>query len=313
MPRNQYTQWPKSVVTWRRGETLCISVVFSWQLEQALARAHEHHKKTGGPVEIGGPAIDMVRLRVVDLVSSVDAFQPGRWGPWLSFPKRPRAECRGRVGTVDVVEMMNPLATFTSRGCPNSCSFCAVPLTEGAFRELRRWRPAPIICDNNLLASSKKHFSRVIESMRRFDRTDFNQGLDCRLFTSWHAGKIAELRNPKVRFAFDCAAIESDLMDAIDTALRAGIPRRRIGVYVLVGFYDDLTEALCRLEKVRSLKIRPNPMRYQPLLTPKKNSFVAPGWSERKLRDVMRYYSGLRWFGHIPFEEYRNTTMKGTA
>lgn len=296
--------WPKNPVTWMRGTTLCVSVVFTWQVEDAFVLGRDYHRATGGDVEIGGPAIELVRRP-----------RESVWNPrrgWLRFPKVPKDD----DGVVDVLGLMNPDATFTTRGCPNKCVFCSVPRIEGPFRELERWRPAPIVCDNNLLACSRRHFERVLVSLERFDRVDFNQGLDCRRLTSWHVGLLGQLRNKgikvKVRFAFDRANVKVRLFGAIDRVLGVGIPRQDIGVYVLVGFRDTPEAAVERLETVRELGIRPNPMRYQPLTTGKKNSYVhkAGGWTERKLRDVMRYYSNLRYFGSIPFSEYRNTTIR---
>jgi len=42
---------------------------------------------------------------------------------------------------VDVLRLHNPDATFTTRGCPRACPFCAVPRIEGKFRELRKGGP----------------------------------------------------------------------------------------------------------------------------------------------------------------------------
>jgi len=62
-----------------------------------------------------------------------------------------------------------------------------------------------------------------------------------------------------------------------------------------------------RLELVRSWGVMPNPMRYQPLDTLEKNSYVDPNWTERELLGTMRYYSKLNWLGGFPFEEYNKT------
>ena len=283
---------------------MCVSVVFTWQFRSALTMGYKHHRATGGDVEIGGPAVELVRR------PNESVWNPRR--RWLRFPRVPRDD----KGVVDVMGLVNPDATFTTRGCPNKCGFCAVPRVEGSFRELKRWRPAPIVCDNNLLACSQRHFERVLVSLKQFGRADFNQGLDCRLLRLWHADQLGRLykggTKVKVRFAFDRMNVQSRLLEAIDRVLTSGIPRQSIGVYVLIGFNDTPEEAIERLEIVRMLKIRPNPMRYQPLRALKKNSYVyeGGGWTERKLRDVMRYYSGLRYFGSIPFSEYRNTTIR---
>ena len=269
--------WSRSLRWWKHGGVLHISVVFSWDLGHAeeLARSHK------GKVVAGGPAVKLCGA------------------PW--------ADETPEETPFDVLAMHNPLATFTTRGCPNSCAYCAVPKLEGVFRELKTWKLNPIVCDNNLVAASRKHFARVIESLRPFPFVDFNQGFEAGRFTPWHANEIAKLHHPKVRFAFDYAANEKSVADAIQTARSAGLRNRDLGVYVLLGWKDTPEDALYRLEKVREWGIRPNPMRYQPLDVYRRNDYVAPGWNERLLRDVMKYYSRLRWLEHLTFEEYQKS------
>ncbi|MCP4651556.1 MAG: hypothetical protein GY853_15950 [PVC group bacterium] len=197
----------------------------------------------------------------------------------------------------------NPCAAFTTRGCPNKCSFCAVPKLEGEFREVD-FRPAPVICDNNFLEASISHIKRVVDSVKKFSLVDFNQGLDAKRFTKQKADILGKLKC-KVRFAFDSWNKESAVKDAIDLCRER--TTKDIGVYCLIGYNDTPEEARERLELIRSWGIRPNPMRYQPLDAEVKNGFVAEGWDERELKKTMRYYSRLVWLGHIPFKDFQET------
>lgn len=257
-------QWRKGIASWKVGRLLYISVPFTWLMEDAERLADEH----GDAYLIGGPG----------------TMQP-------SF-------CEG----FDPILFHNPCATFTTRGCPNQCSFCAVPKIEGEFKQLAAWRPAPVICDNNLLACTMAHFSRVIESLKHFPACDFNQGLDSWLFKRKHADMIATLKHPMIRFAFDHINQETNVHDAIRTARDAGL--KDIGVYVLIGYKDTPDDAKYRLEKVREWGIRPNPMRFQPLDALDKNDYVAENWTEKELRKMVKYYSRLRWFEHIPYQDF---------
>ena len=266
--------WRRGFVWWKAGGALYLSVPFTWLMAEAKAMAESFK----GTVYAGGPAVKLLAA------------------PWAQTPD---------YCPYDVLAMHNPLATFTTRGCPNRCGFCAVPKIEGDFRELKDWKPAPVVCDNNLLAATKGHFKRVIDSLRQFPDVDFNQGLEAKRFTSWHADQIARLKNPMVRFAFDHVNAESRVADAIATAQAAGL--RNFHVYVLVGYRDSPEDARYRLEKVREWGIRPNPMRYQPLDTEERDAYVGPRWTNGLLRDVVRYYSKLRWLEHIPFEEYHRS------
>ncbi len=268
--------WPKSITTWEIGKTLYISVPFTWLLPAARDLAKLHRSR--GPVVAGGPAVTLMP----EVMSSVARV--------------------GEESPVPPLAVVNPLATFTTRGCPNQCGFCAVPRLEGPFRELSTWDPRPIICDNNLLAARRAHFDRVIDRLRPLPWVDFNQGLDARLFDSHHAGRIADLRSAKVRFSFDHIRHEAAVADAVALCRHNGL--KDIGIYVLVGFRDTPADALHRLELVRSWGIWPNPMRYQPLDSMQKNSHLGPGWEELEMLRLMQYWARLRWLEHIPYGEY---------
>lgn len=263
--------WRKGIAQWHIGNTMYLSVPFTWLMDDVVQLALAHR----GPVIAGGPAVDL-----------------------LGIPDG----CLGGVSPIEPLLFHNPCATYTTRGCPNQCSFCAVPRIEGEFRELAHWRAAPIICDNNLLAASRIHFTRVIDSLRPFPACDFNQGFGAELFTSWHAAQIAQLRHAKIRFSLDHSRDIDVVGRAVEIARKAGL--KDIGIYVLIGYDDTPTDALARLEFVRGLDLPPNPMRYQPLNARRKNEYIAPGWTDRELRRMMRYYSRLNWFEHIPFDEF---------
>lgn len=268
-------QWRKGTASWRIGDVLYLSIVFSWDIPEAVDLASKH----AGPVVAGGPAA-VVHAELLD-------------------------ECGIAVSACSPVEPLlfhNPLATFTTRGCPNRCPWCIVPKIEPEFKELPDFRPAPMVCDNNFLAASRAHQERVVERLRAFYRVDFNQGLDARLFTPKAADLLGKLK-VKVRFALDSWAAA----DTVGTALNLARERTTsdLGVYVLIGFNDTPADARGRLELVRSWGVRPNPMRYQPTDAKEKNGYVAPGWTETELRRMMKYYSRLRWYEHIPYDDFQ--------
>jgi hypothetical protein len=261
--------WKKGLATWTVNKTLYISVPFTWLVQDARELAARWKR---GKVLIGGPG--------------------------LMVPN----DCPG----YDPILFHNPLATFTTRGCPNACPFCAVPKLEGDLTEIKHFRPAPVICDNNLLAASKRHIREVVDKIKIYPLVDFNQGLEARRFTPAIADMLGELRC-KVRFSFDSWGQESKLKDAVDLCRERST--KDIGIYVLIGYKDNPEDAKAKLELVRSWGLRPNPMRYQPLDAKVKNEYLAPGWTVEELNRITRYYSRLRWLEHIPIEEY--TRKKG--
>jgi len=268
--------WPKKAIDWIEGNTAFVSVPFTWELPRAYSRCI-FLKQQGYKVRAGGPAVSLMPDYLRDVAEI--------------------------GGAVDALWHHNPDATFTSRGCIRECGFCAVPKIEGELKELDEWKPKPIICDNNFLACSGRHFDKVIDSLKAFKGVDFNQGLDARLLTEYHAGRLAEL-DCTIRLAWDHIGPESQVFKAIETLLRAGFSKRNIRIYVLIGYDDTPRDALYRLETLKAFGIWPNPQRYNPLDTLKRDSYVAPNWTHRELHRFMRYWARQRWLEHISFDEY---------
>lgn len=96
--------WSKDIVEWIEGDTAFLSVVFTWDLQKARARAI-WLRQQGYHVRAGGPAV----LLMPDYLADV-------------------AETGG--DDVSALARHNPEATFTSRGCIRKCKFCAVPRIE---------------------------------------------------------------------------------------------------------------------------------------------------------------------------------------
>lgn len=264
-------QWRKGIASWTVGKTLYLSVPFTWLMKDAeeMAKAHK------GKVVAGGPAVKLMGA------------------PWAETPD---------AMAFDALSFHNPLATFTTRGCPNRCSFCAVPKIEGDFRELADWRPAPTICDNNLLAATKKHFKKVIDGLTFFVASDFNQGLDARLFSAFHADQLSRLSDPHIRFSWDSIKTESAVADAIALCKHCGF--KRISVYCLIGYKDTPEDARYRVEKVIEWGALPNPMRYQPLDCAVKNSYIGEHWTQEELFRFSKYFSRLNHLRHIPYDDF---------
>lgn len=270
-------QWRKGIASWTVKDTLYLSVVFTWDLPEALEIAKLSKKR----VVAGGPAVKLMPDYLAGVAKIVDS---------TVFP---------------ALEMHNPMATFTSRGCNNNCVFCAVPRMEGNLTELNDWPVRPIICDNNLLATSDKHFDKVIDRLKILPFVDFNQGLEADLFTARHAAGMAQLKQPMIRFAFDHVNEELKVLAAIKTAKNAGL--KNIGCYVLINHTDTPEDAIYRLDLLRKVGVMPNPMRYQPLDSLIKNQHIGKFWNETMLLRVMKYYSRLIFYGHIPFADFRSS------
>ncbi len=271
--------WSGGLIDWVEDGVANVSVVFSWQLQQAYQRAI-WYRTQGYPVKIGGPAA-ILHPELYDEIAELG-------------------------GSVDAPSRHNPKATFTTRGCIRRCKFCAVHRIEPKYLELRDWPIRPVICDNNFLACSKKHFDSVIDKLKLLKEVDFNQGLDARLMTEYHVSRLAELDMKCVRIAWDHSKTEPSFRKAWSLLMDAEFKPGMVRVYVLIGYKDTPEDALYRLETVKQLGGLTNPMRFQPLDVAKKNNYVAPGWTNDQLVRYMRYWSNLRITSPIPFSEFAN-------
>jgi hypothetical protein len=273
--------WSGGIAEWIEGDTAFISSVFSWNLQKTYMRCI-FYKSVGYKVRVGGQ----------NVIMNPEIFREFDTG-----------------GEVDALKHHNPDAVFTSRGCIRHCRFCLVPKLEGKLYELDDWEVKPIICDNNLLACSQSHFDKVIDRLieKHLIGIDFNQGLDARLLTDYHAQRFAELpKDTIIRLAWDNISTEKLYLNAFQKLIDAGIRHNQIRTYVLIGYNDTPEDALYRLEKIKSLGALPNPMRYQPLDIQKKNSYVGDNWTNELLVSYMRYWSNFRFYSNLSFNEFRN-------
>lgn len=274
--------WPhKGYVEHKYDRCVDLSIAFTWNLQEAHQRA-AWWRSQGYNVRAGGPAVRLlpeVLADVADISWSVLA---------------------------DAIALHNPNAVFTSRGCIRKCKFCAVPIIEGELREIpeKFWEPRRIICDNNLLACSQKHFDTVIDRLKPLRNIDFNQGLDARLLTRYHVERLAELHIGVLRLAWDHIDLGNEFMAAYEELRKAGFPKKLIRCYVLIGYNDTPDDAWFRLRTIWNMGIQPFPMRYQPLDALRKNTYVGEHWTEKELARYMRYWARLRWHGSVPFDEF---------
>lgn len=276
--------WSNGIAEWIEENTAFVSAVFSWNVQKAYMRC-VYLKSQGYHVRVGGQVVTMNP----ETFSKFDT-----------------------TGLINALPHHNTDAVFTSRGCVRNCSFCLVPKIEGKLVELDNWEIKPIICDNNLLATSQLHFDTVIDRLieNKITGIDFNQGLDARILTDHHAAQFSRLpKDTIIRLAWDHISTEKLYLESFDRLTLAGVKPHQIRTYVLIGYNDTPEDARYRLEKVRSLGALPNPMRYQPLDAEKRNSYVGENWNEKQLKDYMRYYSQLNRMSGFTFDEYKQNKI----
>jgi hypothetical protein len=262
--------WNKKYTQWIEGRTLFVSIPFTWELSKVKWFVRQK-SFLWDQVVVGGPAV----MLMPDYFSDINYVSIG-------------------YKYEGVLQKVNPLATRTTIGCPNRCGFCAVPKIYGPLVELDDYPDLPVLCDDNLLAASIEHFDKVIDKLIVHGWANFNQGLDSRRLTDYHAMRIAEIKNPLVYLALDSMSYSDDWLCAYDRLRSAGLNKANIRSYALVAFDSDPSECLERCEFIESHNIKVLPMWFHRLDALKVN-FVTPrqfkfGWSESKRLKFMGYY-----------------------
>jgi len=189
--------------------------------------------------------------------------------------------------------------TFTSRGCPERCKFCAVRKHEPKFFVKENWvddidetKRRIIFWDNNWLASP--NFEKDIEKLKILGKPfDFNQGLDCRRFDTEKAKMLSQVAIKPLRFAFDNGSAEGHIQKAIKLAQKVG--SKDIRVYVLYNYTDDPDYFYYRIDEMNKLGVLTYPMRFRPIDNVN-GRYISKKWDHKLLRalklTLLFYYSG---------------------
>jgi len=282
--------WPKAPTEWIEDRMLYVSVPFTWNLPAVRARLVQRDFRWDR-ARVGGPAIDLMPDYLCEL---------------------PHVEVGGQIE--GVLQRVNPRATRTTTGCVCTCHFCGVGrglIEPGGLVELNDWPDLPIICDNNLLAASIDHFDRVIDRLILHGSADFNQGLDARFLTPYHASRIGEIPKVLVRLAADAphGRAGDAWRRALELLLDAGVPRARIRSYCLIGYGAGPKEAWARCRDVESYGVKALPMWFHRLDALEHNVVTREQrglrWSELDRLAIMQWFyqhrtSGGRYRSRVP-------------
>lgn len=191
---------------------------------------------------------------------------------------------------------------FITRGCPNKCKWCVVPIKEGGVTPYRDvddiatdGRTRLVLMDNNILASNYglQQIEKIID---RGYRVDFNQALDARLVTMNIAKRLAKVRwISHIRFGCDT----HHQIEECENAMRlidhySDKPHHYILYTMIIG---DIKENYDRLSHFRGNQhVRINAQPYRNPLS--KNN--PPQWQ----RDMARWANRKELWTTCDFKDY---------
>ncbi|MBL7075731.1 cobalamin-dependent protein [candidate division KSB1 bacterium] len=200
---------------------------------------------------------------------------------------------------------LNYSISFTTRGCPRNCPFCAVGKHEPIFKVKENWpediditKRKIIFWDNNWLASP--NFEKDVKRLMKFRKigitqVDFNQGLDCRLFDEDKIKLLSQIKIKPLRLAFDNCSEDGYIQKAIQLSQKYGF--KDISVYVLYNSEDknDTPEYFYyRINEINKLGALTYPMRYRALYNAN-GQYISDKWDKKLLRalklSLMFYYT----------------------
>lgn len=187
--------------------------------------------------------------------------------------------------------------SFISRGCPNKCSFCCVPTIEGAVYHRNNWVQdinlafkRIIFMDNNWLAVDNDTWLADVEQLFKLKKQgineiDFNQSLDCRLFTEEKAQAMRGLPIRPFRFSFDHMGQDGKCQNAIKLAKKYKFTEVRVDV--LYNWMDTPEDFYYRVKEIIKCGASAIPMKYGPLDRVDRD-YLGKNWTEKERDSIPR-------------------------
>lgn len=264
-------QWTGGLAEWREGDTVFLSVAFTWKLDDAYQRA-VFWRSQGLRVRAGGPGLFTRKHYLADV-----------------------AELGGTLPSGEAVVRHNPMATIASRGCSVGCWFCIVPKMEGrTYTELPDFPVRPVLCDNNLSDLAREYQEHIVG---RYLATgvpllDANSGFEPRTFDEEVFRRWSPILKGPWRFGFDEATEGADVERAF--RLLKDVSPRRKQVYTMIG-HEPFDVCMERIRRVIAWGGEPYAQPFMKLNALEKRPAIRHDWTPRLLSDVARWVNRRGW------------------
>lgn len=205
--------------------------------------------------------------------------------------------------------------TFTSRGCPNRCAYCAVHRLEAEQWVNPRWadlivrsKRDAMIFDNNLTSFPFAHVEAVLRLLHdRRKRVLMENGVDCKHITDDVAHLLGRVtyRPSGLRMAFDRIEEDGIFQDSVRRLLAAGVHRSSIQSFVLFNFNDTPRDADYRMRECVKLGIHPYPQQFSTLnCSTREKPYIGPKWTLRLARAFRYFWLMAGYYTKGEFEDW---------
>jgi hypothetical protein len=293
----------------------------------ALMRIAAHHRALGDEIEFarGTHQVEKGLFDDADHVYASLIFEKTQAKAWRLLKVRPDAIIGGTGWDVaktledigittkekdySIYPGWNQSVGRTQEGCRLKCTFCVVPVKEGEVRPVASihdiWRGDPwpreiLLLDNDFFANANPWRDRIRELREGDFKVSFNQGINARFLNDETAAAVASVkyfddnfRRRCVYTAWDNRKDERTLFRGLQSLVSAGVRRRHITVYMLIGYDHDTDSArwvlteddFHRLAQLREFGVLPYPMPYvRNLELTGFQRWVVPGYDRRGVK-----------------------------
>lgn len=192
---------------------------------------------------------------------------------------------------------------FLTRGCPNKCPWCIVPIKEGKqkpYMDVEEiaidGRKNLILMDNNILASDYG-LEQIEKIIKKGYRIDFNQAMDARLVTEDIAKMLAQVKwiSP-IRFGCDTHRQIEHCRKAMQMIDKYRKTPAFYLFYTIIG--EDINEAYERLSTFRdNSRVRIVGQPYRDFNNPNQ---IIPQWQ----KDMARWSMRRELYATCDFKDY---------
>lgn len=287
------------------GDLVCVSSVFTYfskEVSDAIAQAEFFDK----PVVVGGIYASLMPKHILGRHPSADVFVGYSQALDLCVPDY----------SIDwkVEEPFDQYSyVFTTRGCPNTCAYCAVWRIEDVWIN-PTWRdhivdekPWTMVYDNNPGAYPEQVFQMMDYLNQKNKAVEFNNGFDIKHLTPEMATYLGKMKFARrgMRMSFDRIAEDGLFQEKIELLVKHGVSKNRFFVYCLFNFQDTPQEADYRAHECVRLGIEPYPTQYIPLhYTDRKRTYIGKHWTPNLMREFRYFYMMAGYYKKYRFADW---------